>query len=168
MSREMVGASGGLSDKSALNRVKNTMLSANFVSNAIGVGVVFFLSRGAPAEVESISRNVSWVFVPMAFLVPWIVTRFYERPVRGYWDAIYRKELISKEKMDRSHRRLLNEPYFVIAVDMGVWLTAAGVYALVFWLFKVDWPFVRQAFTLCVITGLITSTVAFFVLEFHL
>ena len=32
MSRKMVEASGGLSDQSALNRVKNIMLSANFVS----------------------------------------------------------------------------------------------------------------------------------------
>jgi len=157
----------GLSSK-ALNKAKNAMLSANLVSNAIGVGVVFFLSRGAPADVESISRTVSWVFVPMAFLVPWIITRFYERPVRQYWDAVFRKETVSKERAHRSLRRLLNEPYFVIAVDMGVWLTAAGVYALVFRLFKVDWLFVRQALTSCITTGLITSTVAFFVLEFHL
>jgi adenylate cyclase len=167
MSRETVETVAGLSSK-ALNRVKNIMLSANVVSNAIGVGVVFFLSRGAPAKVESISRTVSWVFVPMAFVVPWIITRFYERPVRQYWDAVFRKETVSKEKADQSLRRLLNEPYFVIAVDMGVWLTAAGVYALVFRLFRVDWPLVRHAFTLCIITGLITSTVAFFVLEFHL
>ena len=151
-------------------RVKNAMLLANLISNAVGVGVIIFLSagQGAPPEVARLSDVVSMVFVPLAFLVPWVVTLLYERPVRRYWDAIYRNEPLSRDDVHRSHRRLPNEPYFLIAVDMGMWLSAAGVYSTVFRLSGIDERFVSQALIYDFIGGLITSTIAFFVLEFNL
>jgi adenylate cyclase len=152
----------------SLYRMKNAMVLANLVSNAVGVGVVLFLSQGAPEQVESLSRHVSMVFIPLAFLVPLIATFLYEGPIRSYWDAVYRNRPISEEKISRSHRRLLNEPYFLIVVDIGVWLIAAGVYSTLFWLYDVDRQFVQQALSLNLITGLITTTVAFFVFEFVL
>ena len=153
-----------------LFRVKSAMLLANLISNAVGVGVIIFLSagQGAPTEVARLSRAVSMVFVPLAFLVPSAVTLWYERPVRRFWDAVYRREPLSRDDILRSHRRLLNEPYFLIAVDMGMWLISAGVYATVFRLSGMDERFVSQALIYNLITGLITSTVAFFVLEFNL
>ena len=105
------------------------------------------------------------VFLPLAFLVPWFVTRLYEVPVRRYWDAVYRKEVLSRDDIQRSHRRLLNEPYFLIAVDMCMWLAAAGVYTTVFRLSDIDGRFVSQPLIYAFIGGLITSTIAFFALD---
>ena len=152
----------------SLYRMKNAMMLANFISNAIGVGIVLFLSRGAPERVESLSRHVSMGFIPMAFLLPLIATVLYERPMRYYWDAVYRNETVPEEKVSRSHRRLLNEPYFLIAVDMAIWLIATALYPTVFWFYDVDRGFVQQALLSNLTTGLITTTVAFFVLEFVL
>ncbi len=170
MSEETGETGTGFASRTGLSRVKNALLSANLLSNAIGVGVIIFLSatQGAPPEVGRLSRSVSVVFVPLAFLVPTVVSLFYERPLRRYWDAVYGKKPLSRSDRDRAHRRLLNEPYFLITVDMAMWLIAAGVYATVFHLSGIERRFVVQALTYNLITGLITSTVAFFVLEFHL
>ncbi len=152
-----------------LYRMKNAMVLGNLFSNAIGVGAALFLVRGGPEAVENLSRRVSMVFIPIAFLLPAIATRLYERPIRYYWNAVhFRNNPISEEEISRSHRRLLNEPYFLIAVDMCIWLIAAVVYSGVFWLSDVDWKLVRLALVSNVITGLITTTAAFFVSEFVL
>ena len=158
----------GFRGRIGLYRMKTAMVRANFISNAIGVGVALLLFRDAPQRVESLSRYVSMVFIPVAFLLPWIATRLYERPIRYYWDAVYWNNPISGEKISRSHRRLLNEPYFLVAVDMGIWLIAAGVYAAAYWLYDVDWKVVRLVLVSSLITGLVTTTVAFFVSEFVL
>ncbi|MBP1741525.1 MAG: hypothetical protein H6Q48_3818, partial [Deltaproteobacteria bacterium] len=65
-----------------------------------------------------------------------------------------------------ARRRLLNEPFFLIALDMSVWLAAAVIYSAVFRAYRVEWPVVQAAFLLNSHTGLITTTVAFFVFEF--
>ncbi len=157
-------------NRADLFRAKNALSLANGVSNAVGVAVIILegVSQGAPPEVDRLTRSVSMVFLPLAFLVPWFVTRLYEVPVRRYWDAVYRKEVLSRDDIQRSHRRLLNEPYFLIAVDMCMWLAAAGVYTTVFRLSDIDGRFVSQPLIYAFIGGLITSTIAFFALEFNL
>jgi hypothetical protein len=57
--------------KWALLRVKNAMLLANLVSNAIGVCVVVFLSRTISlptAEVSELALRINQVFLPCSFL----------------------------------------------------------------------------------------------------
>ena len=102
-------------NRAGLFRARNALSLANVVSNAVGVAVVILVSvsQGAPPEVDRLTRSVSMVFVPLAFLVPWFVSRLYEVPVRRYWDAVYRKEVLSRDDIQRSHRKLLNEPYFL-------------------------------------------------------
>ena len=147
LTRETGDAGMVSSNRADLFRAKNALSLANGVSNAVGVAVIILegVSQGAPPEVDRLTRSVSMVFLPLAFLVPWFVTRLYEVPVRRYWDAVYRKEVLSRDDIQRSHRRLLNEPYFLIAVDMCMWLAAAGVYTTVFRLSDIDGRFVEPA-----------------------
>jgi adenylate cyclase len=155
--------------KWALLRVKNAMLLANLVSNAIGVCVVVFLSRTISlptAEVSELALRINQVFLPCSFLLPLVLTVLYEKPIRFYLrNASLQRPVNEKEKRD-ALRRLLNEPFFLIALDMGIWLAAAVIYSAVFWSYDVGWPVVQTAFLLSSHTGLITTTVAFFVFEF--
>jgi adenylate cyclase len=80
----------------------------------------------------------------------------------------YRNERVSQDFTIRVHRRLLNEPFFLIAVDLGVWLISALVYSLVFWVSGAGRALILSPFFLSLFVGLITSTVAFFVFEFVL
>jgi adenylate cyclase len=145
------------------------MLLANLISNAIGVGVVMFLSRTVSQptpEVSDLALRINQIFIPCSFLLPWVLTLLYEKPIRSYLrNTSLQRPVNEKEKSD-ALRRLLNEPFFLIVLDMGIWLAAAVIYAGIFWSYEAGWPVVREAFLLSSHTGLITTTIAFFVFEF--
>jgi len=153
----------------ALFRVKNAMILANLISNVIGVCVVLFLSqtiRPSDTEVTQLTHRINQVFIPCAFLLPMALTLLYEKPIRSYLGkASLLRPVSEKERVD-ARRRLLNEPFFLIALDMGVWVAAAVIYSAVFWSYAAGWTTVQTAFLLNSHTGLITTTVAFFVFEF--
>jgi adenylate cyclase len=150
-------------------RLKNAMLLANLISNVIGVSVVMFLSNRAviePSEkIRALAHTIDLIFLPSAFLLPFIVTVLYERPIRHYLNIAYRDKVIPQDFTARVHRRLLNEPFFMIALDLAIWLVAALLYPSFFWAAGASGPMISSPFSLSLFTGLITITVAFFVFE---
>lgn len=153
-------------------RIKNAMLLANLISNMIGVFVVLFLTRssGAPQfpEIINMANKVSAYFVPCAFIVPTFLTIFYELPIRKYLNGIGNRGEERKEVPMVVRQRLLNEPFFLICLDMGIWLISAFIYAVAFWSIGAGKAAIQMNFFVSFITGLITCTVAFFVSEFVL
>jgi sigma-B regulation protein RsbU (phosphoserine phosphatase) len=153
-------------------RLKNCLLWANFISNLIGVIIVYFLLRRLyyPLE-ESILRasdHVNMVFTPGAFLLCAFLTLLYERPIRAYLDLQYKGESIPAELVLNARRKLLNEPFFLITVDFGLWLLAAVVFSTLYWGLGASQEIILRPIIMNLITGLITVTVAFFVIEHHL
>lgn len=150
-------------------RVKNAMLIANLIANMIGVGVVLFLTRGTALsqtlELMELSRRIHMVWMPCAFLLPIVIVLFYERPIRRYLSLEYRHKPIPDEIIMQARRKLLNEPFFMIALNLGIWLIAAVLYPTIYWIFDFGRPVIHQAFFISLHTGLITTAVAFFVLE---
>lgn len=150
-------------------RVKNSMLFANFISNAIGLGIVLFLiSQSAPAlpaGVEQVIKRMHMIFNPLAFAFATIFTLFYERPIRRYLSNRYGGKPESREKPYEARRRLLNEPFVMIALDLSLWLAAAFIYSTAIWRHGGSEGLISMTFFRSLITGLITSIVAFFLLE---
>jgi sigma-B regulation protein RsbU (phosphoserine phosphatase) len=62
-------------------------------------------------------------------------------------------------------QRLLNEPFFAVALDLCIWILAATFWATYFWRMGEPDHTVRRAFTINLHIGLITVVVAFFLLE---
>jgi adenylate cyclase len=155
--------------RAELIRAKNAMLLANLISNGIGVSVVMFFVSQAEAirtpVVIDLAKVIDRIFLPCAFIIPLIITLLYERPVRTYLNSLYRHAALSPEMTAAARRRLLNEPFFLIAVDFGIWMVAAALYPFLFWLFDAGKQVVQSTFFLNFYTGLITTTVAFFVFE---
>ena len=153
-----------------LFRMKNAMLISNGISNLVGVCVVMVLVHRPmfPSTPESwiVSRTVSNIFVPLAFLIPLLVTILYERPIRRYLNLRYRQEPAGEDLHGEARRKLLNEPFFLIVLDISLWFASALIYSLVFWLWDGDLDRVLSTFFTNLYTGLITTTVAFFVFEF--
>lgn len=152
-----------------LIRMKNAMLLANLISNLVGVCVVLFLSqtiRLPSEEVSELTVRINRVFIPCSFLLPLVLTVLYERPIRSYIGKASLQRPVTGNERVEARKRLLNEPFFLIALDMGVWLAAALIYSAVFWSYGVGRTMVQSAFLLNSHTGLITTTVAFFVFEF--
>jgi len=159
-------------EKFNLIRLKNAMLFSNFIANIIGVSVVLFLTYGpgspTPPEFARLAHRINLIFVPLSFILPIVGNILYERPIRRYLNNRFFKESVEEQEAIEARQRLLNEPFFLIALDFALWLTAAILYAAIFWSFGAGPTIIQRAFLRSFYTGLITTTVAFFVLEFVL
>jgi len=152
---------------------KNIMLSANIISNAIGVGVVLLLIRQGQfssfmPEIYPVIRGIRMIFLPLAFILPILLVVWYERPIRVYLNRERMGQEASAEDLVQARRRLLNEPFFMITMDFGIWLSSGIVFPSALWVLGAPQAFIRQAFFMNVFTGLITSASAFFALEYVL
>jgi sigma-B regulation protein RsbU (phosphoserine phosphatase) len=153
-----------------LFRVKNALLFANGISNTFGILVIGFIHKHTgdliTPEVLLLIKHMHMFFLPLSFIVPIVITVAYERPIRRYLEKLYRNEPVSKEFTLQARQRLLNEPFFLIVLDFLIWLAAGCVYSGMLWLDGADRMSIGEAFFQNIFTGIITVTVAFFVLEF--
>jgi sigma-B regulation protein RsbU (phosphoserine phosphatase) len=151
--------------------LKNEMLMANFLANFIGAVLVqALLFRAETPLADSLfeARLVYWfdmAFTPFAFIFVTVVTLIYERSIRRYLTAVTNRRPISPELERSARRKLLNEPFVLIAVDFGMWLLAAILYPLAFLMVEADPVNIQRSLVLNISTGIITVTVAFFLLE---
>jgi sigma-B regulation protein RsbU (phosphoserine phosphatase) len=153
--------------------LKNQMLIGNAVANIVGVNVVEMISHRSisppPPEAMAIYARVDAVFLPLSFMGVFIATVVYELPIRRFLSRRCQKTAASERQPDVSaRRRLLNEPFFLIAIDLLVWIVAAVVYTLAIHRSPFSPALVVGIFFRTVFVGIITVTIAFFVLEWRL
>ena len=145
------------------------MLLSNLISNAIGVSVVMFLNDRIgfrfTEEILDVGQTVDALFLPFAFFLPLAATLAYERPIRQYANRAASGRPASDDALRAVQRRLLNEPFFLIAVDFSMWLIAAVLYSAVYKASGAATAAVLRPVFMSLFTGLITITVAFFVFE---
>ncbi len=153
-------------------RLKNCLLWDNVISNLVGVLVFYYLYRifYYPLDVTilKVSNAVDMVFTPVTFVLLVLLTLQYERPIRRFLDLQYKKASIPEELELNARRRLLNEPYFLITIDFCIWLLAAVVFSSLYLSLGASREIILRPIIMNLITGLITLTVAFFVVEHHL
>ena len=151
-------------------RIKNAMLISNGVSNFVGILVVLYLTSGhqryaIAGDVLRVTRRLDIIFIPLSFALAILLTLLYERPVRRFLNLKSQDGPPPESLEAKARRRLLNEPYFLIALDMAIWLSAAAFYPLIFWVIDAGGDVMLRSFLISFHTGLITTTVAFFVFE---
>jgi len=158
-------------NKWRLFHLKNEMLAANFLANFIGVLLVqTLIVRAETHYPQALFENqivhfFDIVFGPFVFILATALTLIYERPIRQYLTAKSRHISIGRELEDRVRRKILNEPFVLIAIDFSMWLLAAILYPAVYSLAQTDAVSIYRVFLLNINTGIITVTVAFFLLE---
>jgi len=157
--------------KLKLFHLKNEMLAANTLANFIGAflvqGLIFRAETAFPDSLfeNSIAYFFDMAFTPFAFLFVTAATLVYERSIRQYLTAKSNQIPISPQLESRARRRILNEPFVLIGMDLSMWLLAAILYPTAFLLSQADPIAIQRAFVLNISTGIITVTVAFFLLE---
>ncbi len=155
--------------KFTLFRLKNQMFFFNLLANLIGILFTFglsFRSISPPTvEILDLTLRAARIFEPLSFLFIVASTLIYERPIRHYLDHQYRGKAISNSRNIKARQRLLNEPFFLIAVDFLVWLAAALFYPMLYWSAEAGEMIIGRAFFQSLLIGLATTTAAFFVLE---
>lgn len=158
-------------DRKKLFFLKFAMGGANFLANLVGVA----FAQGLSTWVERPLPDFVWknplvdlleiFFSPMAFAFISVVTALYEKPLRRYLDAVFEGQPIGDPLTEKARRRLLNEPYMTMALDLSMWGLAALLYGLVLWQAGAGVIPVRRAVFNSLSIGLITITVAFFLQE---
>ena len=151
--------------------LKNEMLGANFLANFVGV----FLVNGLMIVVEGRSPETVWIhpvaywvdalFTPFAFVFVTVINLVYEKPIRQCLNAIFSGESASLNLQRTASRRLLNEPFVLIALDLSMWLLAAVIYPSINWAYGGGSNIIQRSLYLNISTGLITITTGFFLLE---
>jgi len=150
--------------------LRNQMLVANGIANVIGVFLVYGLIYRAEPFPKEIFDNpiIYWtdaLFDPFAFFFVIVMTLLYEKPIRHYLNALSRRTSIPQDLKLKARQRLLNEPFVLIALDFSMWLLAAIVWPTIHWAYDSGTQLVQRSLYNCLSIGLITITVAFFLLE---
>ncbi|MHC4458742.1 MAG: PP2C family protein-serine/threonine phosphatase, partial [Planctomycetota bacterium] len=156
--------------KSQLFNLKNDMLFANGMANFIGVFLVQTIFRTkthlpVPEEIASIFNRINAVFTPSVFTFVIIVTLIYERPIRRFLNGKYLNTEMPPELQIKANRRVINEPFVMVAIDFSMWIIAALLFSTVPWALGAGSNLVQHQVFNNLNTGLITVTVAFFWLE---
>ncbi len=153
-------------------RLKNGMLIANMLSNFFGYLLPQLISHvwtPLPDEMLVQVNRFDLFFSPCAFLLGFSLTWGYEWPLRKFLKTAYRSgEEIDGELDVKLRRRILNEPFFLIALDFCLWMVAAVSFSLLAWTGGAKPMVIKYMFALCLHVGLLTSIIAFFMLEFVL
>jgi sigma-B regulation protein RsbU (phosphoserine phosphatase) len=149
--------------------LKNRMLFYNLFTNLIGVWIVLLLSFRSISppfyEIADFAHRINLACIPTIFSFITVLQITYERPIRAYLDAVSSVGTVDAAVTARARRRLLNTPFFVIAIDLAGWLTAAVVYALLYRSLTTIELAPQRVFFQNSLVGLIISTATFFVLE---
>jgi phosphoserine phosphatase RsbU/P len=157
--------------KAKFFHLKNDMLGSNFLANLVGVFLNTILIKAAagPAADEiwqnPIADAIDSAFTPAAFIFVAAMTLLYERPIRSYLNLESKNQAIPEALKQQARRRLLNEPFVLIALSFSMWLLAAIIYPTMFWILGFGATLIQSSFFMGLSTGLITITVAFFLLE---
>ena len=153
-----------------LFHLKNQMLVANVIANFIGVFLAIVLIHRAEPFPKALFDNpmIYWtdaLFDPFAFSFVIVMTLLYEKPIRHYLNALSRRTSISEDLKLKARQRLLNEPFFLIALDFGIWVLWAIIWSTIHWVNDSGTQLVQRSLYNGLSIGLITVTVAFFFLE---
>jgi sigma-B regulation protein RsbU (phosphoserine phosphatase) len=156
--------------KSKLFHLKNEMLVANGIANFIGVFLATALIHRAEPYPKEFFDNpiIYWtdaLFSPFAFSFVFVMTLLYEKPIRHYLNALFRRTSIPQNLKLKARQRLLNEPFTLIALDFSMWVLSAIVWSTIHWVNDSGTQLVQRSLYNSLSIGLITVTVAFFFLE---
>jgi len=158
--------------KLKLLQLKYQMMFFNFIAISIGVSTVFILSYQSisppTAEIERLTWRIALILEPIGFLLFIILTILFERPIRRYLDLTYQRAAISPEIETKARQRLLNEPFFLIGLDFFWWILAAVLYPISYYQYSAGTMIIGRALLQNILIGLVTTTTAFFILEYVL
>jgi sigma-B regulation protein RsbU (phosphoserine phosphatase) len=158
--------------KTKLFILKNVMLFAVFLANFIGVFFVMLLTRTTRDPLLNIILQnsamgfIDDIFNPFTFLFITVMTWRYERPIRAYLTAKYNSAPISPDLEIKARRKVLNEPFVLIALSFSMWLVSAILYPVMLWFVNAGTLAIQRVLINCLSIGFTTVAVAFFLLEY--
>lgn len=150
--------------------LKNAMLTANMAAAAMGGLLLFviyeFVLRGHHTEkYVEFHIHASTYLSAISFSLLFIIVIIYEWPIRRYFnrvDADFPKPTVPNRIV---RKRLLNEPFFMIAADLATWILTGMALAFFEHRFGLSWSVISMNRFEALLVGLVSTTLAFFLLE---
>jgi sigma-B regulation protein RsbU (phosphoserine phosphatase) len=158
-------------NKIKLILLKNQMIAGNILANFIGVllfnTLMVKIQEASARDILEypISYWINLLFSPFVFCFVTGMTLIYEKPIRRYLNALFRNTSISQTLELKARQRLLNEPFVLIALDFSMWLFAAIIWSSIHWAYDSGTHLIQDSLYGNLTMGLITITIAFFLLE---
>jgi sigma-B regulation protein RsbU (phosphoserine phosphatase) len=147
---------------------KNLPLLANLLANFLGVFMVNLvqgdiMERLLPDLWERV-YSVGMFFDPVVFSLCVVATLFFEKPVRQCFSY---KEVTEAPAflLVKARKRLLTTPYFYMGINLLAWLAAAIFFPMILSQDGAPVFLVVRTAAQCLIIGVITCSLAFFLVE---
>jgi sigma-B regulation protein RsbU (phosphoserine phosphatase) len=148
----------------------NAMLVMYFLSLAVSIGIamvighytVFFEHR---LLYQTLMRYGPYYDIP-ASLLEIIVIVWYEQPIRRLIKNLYRQKTSAPAEILSARRLLLNEPFFLMALNLVAWIGAAGVYYLLLHRTILQPEIATELIVNSLLTAVISVLATFFFLQY--
>jgi adenylate cyclase len=139
-------------------RLTNAVLIGNLIVVLIGdqLSEILFQHRAQDTSERFLSLvyYMDLYFGIIALFVMAGVTIWYERPIRQSLKQFYKDRQPDIEVLKIARKRILNEPYMIVALDAAIW----GAGSFIFWAIGIP-------ASISIASGLITMMLAFFWVE---
>ena len=146
----------------------NLMLFGNLMANIMGVALMAALDRWAYMIRLPRTPEIMWLIIIydlFAFTVGFGVLLTWERPIRRHLADLAGGRKSSPALTKLASRRLLNEPWVAVCLNLFLWGLAALVFPLVLFQLPVATHLGGVMALRSLFVGAITVTTAFFLLE---
>ncbi len=149
--------------------LSNALIVGNIFANLLGWKMAATLSEVmlpdyANALAPSLEITGRLITITAFTLIPAIMF-WYELPFRRSLKKILTNKQVEPGALMKAGKRLLNEPYLVVAIDLFVWCSTALIFSAVIYLNQELRHLAPGAMLRGLVTGLITVSLAFFYLE---
>ncbi len=152
--------------------IPNAMLLLYLGSVSLGITVAMIIGHFTLGVFKGELLTVLMRYGPYYELPVTIMTIFiilvYERPIRRVLRGLDSSKMVTESNLRVARRRLLNEPFFLIALDLLTWLGAAGYFSLLIQRFAARPELARLAAVNSVLTAIISVVTTFFFFFFCL
>ena len=150
--------------------LKNSMFAANLAAMAFGSLLLYiiyeFILRGyQPDAYIAFHQKSANVIGGPIFTVIFFLIYIYELPIRRYFNKLEQNDQSAGYLLPIARQRLLNEPFVIVALDMAAWIASSLVFSLAERHYGLTWQQISMNRIDALFTGLIATTLAFFLLE---
>ena len=149
---------------------KNAMLLANLAAMMIGGGLLDIIYKYILGDYQQAHyiqfhlQTAHFVGFPV-FASVFAALLIYEQPIRRYLQKQAAGATISEAQRSLAARRLLNEPFVIVGLDLAAWVVAGGIFAIFEYRYGLGWTQVSMNRIDALLTGLVSTTIAFFLAE---
>jgi sigma-B regulation protein RsbU (phosphoserine phosphatase) len=149
---------------------KNAMLLANLAAMMIGGGLLDIIYKYILGDYQQAHyiqfhlQTAHFVGFPV-FASVFAALLIYEQPIRGYLQKQAAGATISEAQRSLAARRLLNEPFVIVGLDLAAWIVAGSIFAIFEYRYGLGWAQVSMNRIDALLTGLVATTIAFFLAE---